>query len=247
MLVFLDESFRTNINSGNEFGVLAGVAIPEDVFHEFQLEFYKVRRPYHGVVLKEDQEVHGKELLKKATLKRLKSEGDSAQWRLAGDLLDLAIRFRIKVFGVVCFRPTMKSFVCADEAKLDAPFRYVFERIDNYMKMEFPGRTAKLIFDNREHRTHEVNSRAITNFFVKSAIGKGYDSLLRIPLFAVSQGHNYGLQLADLVTTVVGVRFQGIKEFDPMWQRVKQMLYSTQVGAWNQSSLKVMREPPQGS
>jgi hypothetical protein len=61
------------------------------------------------------------------------------------------------------------------------------------MKREFPGRIAKLVFDNRDHRTNELNARAITNFFVGSSLGLGYDSILRVPMFAVSQGHNYGL------------------------------------------------------
>lgn len=103
---------------------------------------------------------------------------------------------------------------------------------------------AKLIFDNRDHRTHEANARSITNFFVKSAIGRGFDSLLRIPLFAVSQGHNYGLQLADLATTVIALRFQGFREFDDHWQLVRQMLYSTDIGGRQQTSLKVMKELP---
>ncbi|QDT53944.1 hypothetical protein Pan44_19710 [Caulifigura coniformis] len=245
MLIFLDESFRTNRNTNAEFGVLAGVAIPEDIFHEFQLEFFKVRRPFHDVVLREDQEIHGKELLGKATLKQIAIHGDSNHWRLASLLLDLAVRYRIRVFGVVCFRPSMKSFVCANEATLDTTFRYLFERIDNFMKLEFPGRTAKLIFDNREHRTHEANARAITNFFVKSAMGRGFDSLLRIPLFAVSQGHNYGLQLADLVTTAVALHYQGAREFDPFWQQIQGMVYKTTVGGWLQESIKVMRQKPE--
>lgn len=135
MLVFLDESFRRNHNTGRDFGVLSGVAIPEDIFHEFQL-------------------------------------------------------------------------------------------------------------DNRDHTTHEANARAITNFFVKSPVGRGFDSLLRIPLFAVSQGHNYGLQLADLVTTIVALRFQGQREFDPLWDLVKEMLFTAPVAGRPQTSLKVMKDTP---
>ncbi|MBN2218588.1 MAG: DUF3800 domain-containing protein [Pirellulales bacterium] len=244
MLIFLDESFRRNVNSSTEYGVLAGVAIPEDIYHEFQLDFYGVRKPYHGLVLKEDDEVHGKELLNKATLKRMRIRGSSSHWSLAEDLLNFSRSRKIKVFGVVCFRPCIKSFVCADETQLDLTFRYLFERIDTYMKREFPERIAKLVFDNREHTTHEANARAITNFFVKSAIGKGYDSILRIPLFAVSQGHNYGLQLADLVTTVIALNFQGRREFRPLWNTVKRMFYVSDVGGNQQTSLKVMRNTP---
>lgn len=245
MLIFLDESFRTNVNTGAEFGVLAGVAIPEDIFHQFQYDFFTVRRPYHGNVLKEDDEIKGKELLSSSTLKRISIKGSSYHWNLAEELLQVSRSRGVKVFGVVCFRPQLKSFVCGDESLIDPTFRYLFERIDLYMKRTFPTRTAKLIFDNREHRTHEANARAITNFFVKSPVGKGFDSILRIPLFAVSQGHNYGLQLADLVTTVVALNFQGRKEFRPLWKIVNGMLVSADVGGRRQTSLKVMKQNPQ--
>ena len=63
-------------------------------------------------------------------------------------------------------------------------------------------------------------------------------------MFAVSQGHNYGLQLADLVTTVIGLRFQGERRISPLFKLVQDMLYVQKVGAQNQSSLKVMRAIP---
>ena len=244
MLVFLDESLRRNKNTSREFGVLAGVAVPEETYHTFQQDFYSVRRPYHGRVLKEDDEIKGNELLNKATLKTIAMKGVSSHWSLAQDLLGFARSRKIKVFGVVCFRPGLTSFVCGDEAKLDPTFRYLFERIDIYMKREFPDRTAKLIFDNRDHRTNEKNARAITNFFVRRKVGPGYDSILRVPLFAVSQGHNYGLQLADLVTATIAVYFQGAREYRPLWSVVRQMFYTASVGGQEQTSLKVMREAP---
>jgi hypothetical protein len=60
----------------------------------------------------------------------------------------------------------------------------------------------------------------------------------------VSQGHNYGLQLADLVTTAIALKFQGFHEFDHHWNIVKQMLYTAEIAGRKQTSLKVMRETP---
>ncbi len=245
MLVFIDESFRTNARTGNRFGVLAGVAIPEDIFHTFQRDIFNVRKPFHGQVLGPDDELHGTELLNSATLKRIAMKGFSYHWNLAEDVLNYSCSRNVKVFGVVCFRSGLHSFVCDDEVKLNVTFRYLFERIDGYMKREFPGRTAKLIFDNRDHKTHEKNAKAITNFFMRSQLGLGYDSILRVPFFAVSQGHNYGLQLADLVTTTIGLFFQGERRYKPMWDIVQKMLYFSDVGGQRQSSLKVMRDQSQ--
>lgn len=244
MLVFLDESFRTNRNTGSPFGVLAGVAIPEDVFHAFQRDFFDVRRPYHDKIIKSDDEIKGKELLGNTTLKIIARGGHSAQWSLAEDLIGFSRSRHIKVFGVVCFRTGLHSFVCADEKALDPTYRYLFERIDGYMKREFPTRLAKLVFDNRDHQTNEQNARAIANFFVRHRLGLGYDSILRVPLFAVSQGHSYGLQLADLETTVIASYFQGRREVTPLFRIIRSMLYAIDIGGQTQTSLKVMRNIP---
>lgn len=244
MLIFLDESIRKHVRTGADFGVLSGIAIPEDTFHIFQRDIFDVRRPYHGVVLGENDELHGQLLLNKATLKKIKLTGSSDHWNLVENILKKIRATKVKVFGVVCFRAGLQSFICNDETKLDIPYRYLFERIDYYVKREFPTRRAKLIFDNRDHRTNEKNAKSITNFFVKSAIGTGYDSILRVPFFAVSQGHNYGLQVADLVTTVIAQFFQGNREYEPLWEIVKDMLYEIPLGGQVINSLKVIRQKP---
>ena len=53
------------------------------------------------------------------------------------------------MFGVVCFRDNLQNFVNQDELRLDRTFEFLFERIDAYMRSEFPERYAKLIFDDR--------------------------------------------------------------------------------------------------
>jgi len=241
VLVFLDETFRTHVRTGARLGVLAGVAIPEDILSDFHYQLHLLRRPYHGQVLREDDEIKGRLLLNKATLENHARGLPSLKRRLAEDLLHYSARRQIKVFGVVCFRDDLHTFVCDDELKIDQTYRYLFERIDRYMRLALPGRFAKIIFDDRGHRTNAVNARAITNFFHRSSLGRGYDTLIRNPFFATSQGHNYGLQMADLVTTVVGLRFQGNHEIMPLYRVVRKMLHRAPVGGLTQSSLKVMR------
>jgi hypothetical protein len=62
-----------------------------------------------------------------------------------------------------------------------------------------------------------------------------------VPLFAASQGHNYGLQLADLITTVIALRFQSEDRIMPLWNMVYKMFDMQQVGGRRVSSLRVMR------
>jgi hypothetical protein len=159
---------------------------------------------------------------------------------LAEDILNYAINRRFRIFGVVCFG-AQSALICDDEVRLELPFRYLFERIDLYMKQTFPRRFAKLVFDDRGHSTNARNGRAATNFFVRSRLGMSYDTIIKTPFYGVSKANNYGLQLADLVTTVIGLRFQGKREFDPLFEKAQRLLHVTRVGEIEQSSLKVMR------
>lgn len=241
MLIFLDESFRTHRPSGNSFGVLSDIAIPEDVYARFTRDFYSIVKPYHGTVLREDADVHGSDLLTNTTL-RIKAEGrHSGHWSLAEDLINYSTQQELRIFGVVCFRSDFQSFRCANERKLDMTFQYLFERVDVYMRDRFPRRLAKLIFDDRGRSTNEQNARAITGFFLRSNLGSSYDTIIKSPFYGLAKTHCYGLQLADVVTTVIGLKFQGDRRIAPLWRTARKMLYATSVGGRRQSSLKVMR------
>lgn len=242
MLVFMDESFRTHKHSGAKFGVLGGVAIAEDAFGAFQRDWYFVCKLYFGQVLKPEDEVRGKELLSGTTLKHRGAGNHSPHWSLAEDLVNSAARQRFRVFAVVCFRDELHSFVNQDAVRLDDTFRFLFERIDGYMHEQFPTRFAKIIFDNRDHKTNERNALASTNFFLRSPVGLGYDRIIKTPFFGVSQANNAGLQLADLVTTVIAHRFQGSEAIAPLWNRVRGMVYHGRVGERSVQGLKLIRD-----
>lgn len=102
MLIFLDETFRTHKRTGNRLGVLSGVAVPEDAFHSLQSEIYHCRRPYHGQVLKPDDEMHGTHLLNNTTRRMLQEKGYSYHYNLVEDVLSRSIqraaRFRCRLF-----------------------------------------------------------------------------------------------------------------------------------------------------
>lgn len=132
--------------------------------------------------------------------------------------------------------------MCANEDRLDTTFRALFERVDLYMREVFPHRFAKLIFDDRGHATNAKNGKAATNFLTRSSVGIGYDAIIKTPFFGVSKANNHGLQLADLVTTVLGIRFQGNEVIAPLWKKVHRMLYVTKLGEQKMSSLKVLRK-----
>jgi len=119
---------------------------------------------------------------------------------------------------------------------------YIFERVDMFLKIHRPQETASLVFDDRDYGINRRNSEAITNFFQRSAYGLTMDSIVKTPFFAISQANNIGLQLADLVTTIIGLRFSSHAGIEPYFTRLKLAI----VG-WRDSenrpinTLKVMR------
>lgn len=244
MLVFLDETFRIHQKGlvQNPFGALCGVAIPESQFTRVAKDIFQLKLKHMGAGFARDRELKGKELLKNYVFK-LEAKGiASRNLALADDILSYIERKRLRIFGCVCFQPRFQEFKCQDVTALDKTFRFLFERIDIFMKIEHPHEKAVLVFDDRDQGTNERNATAITNFFLRSPDGLALDSVIDTPFFGISQAQNVGLQLADFVTTIIGLRFEGHESIRPYFDRLKRCIYRWQHPGdhWN-SALKVMR------
>ena len=216
MLVFFDETFRASLKHPNvTFGALCGVAIPESQLHKVASDVYQLKYKHFGPEFARDGEIKGKNLLKNYVFSLAAKGVQSKNLELAKDLLAYMEAKGLKIFGCVCFEKGMQHFKCEDVASLDMTFRHVFERVDMYLKIKHPGRMAKIIFDDRDFGTNKQNATAITNFFLRSARGLSWDSIIKTPFFAISQSQNVGLQLADFATTVVGLRFMSHPQATP--------------------------------
>jgi hypothetical protein len=111
-----------------------------------------------------------------------------------------------------------------------------------FMKLGHPNQLAKLVFDDRDYGTNLPNSVAITNFFTRSPRGLAMDSIVKTPFFAISQAHNIGLQLADFVTRIIGLRFAACADIQPYFDHLKHGIYSYQDNRGRRiSGLKVIR------
>ena len=245
MLIFFDETFRDSLSyPGATLGALCGVAIPEKQLHCVADDVFKLKLKHFGDDFARDEEIKGKELLKNYVFKLAAKGIVSKNLALADDLLTYLQAKRLHVFGCVCFEKAMQKFQCEDVRALDRTFRYVFERIDMYMKIEHPDRMAKLVFDDRDYGINKQNAEAITNFFQRSSWGLSLDSIVKTPFFAISQSQNIGLQLADFVTTVVGLRFSSHPQGARYFHQLKPCLYSYDNQGHRVSSLKVLRGQP---
>lgn len=144
-------------------------------------------------------------------------------------------KHKLPIFGCVCFDQATQSFSCKDSTSLDATYKSLCERINVYMKREHYGRKAIVILDSRDDGTNERNAKAITNFLVRSTYGgQMRSSILEIPMFAISQAHNIGVQLADLVTTIIGRYVAGEENTYYLYERLKSCFY-----CWKDNSGRV--------
>jgi hypothetical protein len=244
MLVFFDETFRDSLSyKGASLGVLSGIAIPEQELHRVATDVYQLKYKHMGAEFARDGEIKGKELMKNWVFKLEAKGGTSRNLALARDLLAYIEAKKLTVFGCVCFEKALREFKCADVRALDMTFRYVFERIDMFMKIKFPDRRAKLIFDDRDYGINRLNAMVITNFFQRHAVGLSLDSMIKTPFFAISQAQNIGLQLADFVTTIIGLRFASHPNAAPYFSVLKRCLFTYQSAETDTmiSSLKVIR------
>ncbi len=87
-----------------------------------------------------------------------------------------------------------------------------------------------------------IDSRNIALAILRSAQGLSLDSIIKTPFFAISQSQNVGLQLADFVTTIVGLRFMSHPEAAPYFEALKRcrFAYQNNAGYWA-NSLKIIR------
>lgn len=245
MLIFFDETFRESLSyPGATLGALCGIAIPEKQLHRVADDVFKLKLKHFGPEFAKDREIKGKELLKNYVFKLEKAGVQSKNLQLASDLLNYIQARRLMVFGCVCFEKGMQKFQCEDVRALDCTFRYVFERIDMYMKIKHPDCMAKLVFDDRDYGINQKNATAITNFFQRSSWGLSLDSIVKTPFFAISQSQNVGLQLADFVTTIIGLRFSSHPQADVYFNALKKCFFNYKEGHHQVSSLKVLRGSP---
>lgn len=242
MLVFIDETFRQS-SRGHELGAICGIGIPEDMFGKMVGDVFSLKWNNLGEQFAKEVELKGSELLKNRNFSRPDLPSSKADLSFVRDLVTYINRQKLVTFGVVCFDARFRSFRCDDPHRLDVTYQALFERIDGYMRNELPSRRAKLVFDDVDYGTNKARAESITNFFNRTAVGRGYDTIIRTPFFAVSQSQNVGLQLADIVTTIYGMRFQGRREIGPFFAELRKSLYRFTLGTVPVSTLRVIKDP----
>ena len=113
------------------------------------------------------------------------------------------------------------------------------------MKRHRPDDLACMVFDDRNYGINARNAQAITHFFQRDVRGLAMDAIVRTPFFAISQANNVGLQLADLVTAVISLKFAGNDAIAPYYARFKRAIpcWMLDYPPLRTTGLKIMRDP----
>lgn len=201
MLIFCDESWRQS-RDGKKVGTLAAIAIPEKDYNDIDYRLFALKAKYFGPENSE-REVKGKSLLSNYEFRREANEKViSIKLSFANDLLEeLRVR-RVTVFGSIVTTSNEVDLLCEDSERFDRPYKYLMERVHEYLMQQANGSAGSLIFDDRGIVLNQRVATAFRNFLAKSKMGQSFATLVRSANFAYSQT-SAGLQLADLVCTVI--------------------------------------------
>lgn len=228
----MDETFRFAENENGQkipFGALCGVGIPIASYSRIANAVFRLKLEFMGKEYAEEKEMKGKKLLAPRTFRLRDENPQNIQKNIlfVERLLDILEKNKLYVFGCVCWDMQMSQFACRDDKMLDLTFKSLCERINMFMKREYPEKKAIIVFDNRDAGTDEKNARSVTNYLVRSNAGKRMrSSILEVPMFAISQANNVGLQLADIVATIIGIYAEGSYCIDDLYHKLHRRFYT---------------------
>jgi hypothetical protein len=220
MLFFIDESWQQTRDERFKVGVLAAIHFKSHDYNDCSNQIFNLKLRHMGPSSRES-EMKGKNLLKEFCFnleaKGIKSNGLT----LAREILDFLKCRGARVFASVVFSAEEINLSCTDENKLERPFFYLFERIDLFMKENYPDVMAHLIFDDRGVQSNQRISKSISNFFHRSSRGQSFANIVKVPFFAISS-ENIGIQAADICAYIIAARFSGDKKKREFFSRVKE-------------------------
>src|SRR4030042_4799976 len=225
MLFFIDESWQSTQDNKYKVGVLSAIQIKSHDFNEGSKQIYAPKCKNLGYQAG-NIEIKGRHIFRNY-LFRLESKGiPSRELQLAKEIIEYMKTLDIKVFASVVFSKKEIDLACGDANQLERPFFFLFERIDLFMKENHPGLMAKIIFDDRGVQINKNISKSVSNFFHKSSVGRLFDTINKVPLFAISS-ENVGIQMADIVAHILGSRFTGERILMEFFKMVKTLEFKS--------------------
>ena len=237
MFFFIDESWQEN---RHRVGTLSALGIPSAQINRFDEVVYRFMHKYLDIRSGEFRELKGSGLVKQ----KFYALPYSRNLSLTREILHFLRGERCPVFASVCFDESMIQLNCPDEARLDLPFRFLFERIASYMDREHPDKIATLIMDERSSRVDNARVAAtVSRFFSRHRQARTY-RIHRSPYFSSSRD-DVGTQLADIICYCIGLHFSGERYAEDLFRIIKEMEYHYEAGSRKFHSIRKIN-PPSG-
>jgi hypothetical protein len=199
MLVFIDESGHPRPTDNTKRPVLLATCIKEtDAGRLARAMFAKRKALLAGFKLTAaEREGKAVQFLNRRSL----SKG-VAKREFAESLFDYLREFDLAVFAIVMERPEKLPFEGPDV--FQTQYRWLFERIENYMEDQHPDYMAIPVFDDLDPAQNRKLSDRFTRFMVRSDAGKAMRQIVPTPLF-VDSSMTPGIQIADWFAYVIRI------------------------------------------
>lgn len=220
MLVFIDESGLPHPKDAATHPVLLAVCLKEANMRLLERRLFALRRTHlAGLSLsKEEQEGKAVEFLNRRALLKMPPKREYVD-----SLFEFLRELDFHVFGIVMDRPTRTPW--AGRETLSAQFRWLLERIERFMEIEYADHYAIPVFDNGAPGQDRLFSQSFTGFMARNFQGKTMNHLMPSPLFADS-ALTPGIQVADLFAYVVRLNeehelYRGRDQKDPYLSAIR--------------------------
>lgn len=206
MLVFIDESGHPRPTDSTKRPVLLAACIKETDIRQINRYIYKTKL---DIFEKSDVEIKATNLINKKTLTQKYSKNKE----FVDKIMSIIPQFNVKIFAVIMEKPDFNPYI--KDGILPKQYFYMLKRIELFCQNHnYP--MSMVIFDEQDRNEDKKISIAFNNFLYQSSLGKTFEKILEVPLFANSQITN-GIQLADLMAGIVRHYYENnLNERDPV-------------------------------
>ncbi len=197
MLVFLDESGHPRPTDNNIYSCLVAVCIEETDIRFMMRDIYMLKNALFG----DQREIKASSVLHKRTFIRPMNYSKCKQY--IDEVVNLFGQYNVKTFAVIVERPTID--ILPQDGFLPKHYIPIIKIVERFCERENKLKSL-FIYDVQELKEDERRALAFTNFLYKSSLGRTFNKILEVPLFA-SSSCTAGIQLADVAASIIRLNY----------------------------------------
>ncbi len=191
MLVFVDESGHPRPTDNNPFSCLAAVCINETDIRLLMRELFTLKQ----ALFNSQEEKKASRLICKNTV--IQNRTNYIEY--VNSVIRMFGEYSCKTYAVIVERPDFG--ITTPDGYLPQHYLPLLKIVELYCEKENKQKSL-FIYDSQETGTDAKIALAFTNFLYKSSVGRGFNKILEMPLFASSEVTPC-LQLVDIAASVI--------------------------------------------